>query len=232
MSNGSYGQFCPVAMAAEIVCTRWTLLLLRELCLGSTRFNELRRGNPRMSPALLASRLKSLEAAGIVRRATVEGGADVSEYRLTEAGKELRPIIEAVGIWGQKWVSTEATLKDLDADLLMWDVRRNVNVEPRPVRRTNVQFSLADDRGLELNYWLVIEPDGTADLCKIDPGFDVDLFLSTSLRTMTEIWLGYTGMRTAEGDGRLALTGTRELGNNLRAWLKLSVFAQVEKRVA
>ena len=132
MSDGSYSQFCPVSMAAEIICSRWTLLVLRELVLGSTRFNELRRGLPSMSPALLSKRLKDLEAAGIVTRVAVEREPSVLEYRLTEAGRELRPIIEAIGVWGHRWVTTEATLKNLDANLLMWDIRRNINTDPMP----------------------------------------------------------------------------------------------------
>jgi DNA-binding HxlR family transcriptional regulator len=119
MSDGSYNQFCPVSMAAEIICSRWTLLVLRELMLGSTRFNELRRGLPSMSPALLSKRLKDLEAAGIVMHIAGKRDPGVLEYRLTEAGNELRPIIEAIGVWGHRWVTTEATLNNLDGNLLM-----------------------------------------------------------------------------------------------------------------
>jgi DNA-binding HxlR family transcriptional regulator len=187
MSDGSYNQFCPVAMAAETLCSRWTLLLLRELILGSTRFNELRRGVPRMSPALLSKRLKDLEAAGIVTRTAVEGEPDVLEYRLTEAGKDLRPIIEAVGVWGQRWVTTEATLKNLDSNLLMWDIRRNINPDPMPRGRQTIQFIFGDCPQSERNFWLIVEPEKEVDLCVVDPGFDVDLYLSTDLRTMTEI---------------------------------------------
>src|SRR5215213_4527142 len=100
MTEGSYSQFCPVAMAAEILCTRWTVVLLRELVSGSTRFNELRRGVPRMSPALLSKRLKELEAAGIVDRVPLPRDPELYEYRLTKGGEELRPIVEAVGAWG------------------------------------------------------------------------------------------------------------------------------------
>ena len=127
MSEGSYNQFCPVAMAAEVLCSRWTLVLLRELVVGSTRFNELRRGVPRMSPALLSKRLRDLEAAGIVSRSPVPGEPDVFEYRLTAAGRDLKPVIEAVGVWGQRWIETEASLKNLDPNLLMWDMRRNID---------------------------------------------------------------------------------------------------------
>ena len=232
MSDGSYSQFCPVSMAAEIICSRWTLLVLRELVLGSTRFNELRRGLPSMSPALLSKRLKDLEAAGIVVRAAAEREPGVLEYRLTEAGEELRPVIEAIGIWGHRWVTTEATLKNLDANLLMWDIRRNINADPMPRRRSTIQFIFNDRPPSERNYWLIVEPGRDVDLCLVDPGFDVDLYVSTDLRTLTEIWLGYAAIGVMSDAGRLVLTGDRNLAADLRAWLKLSVFAKVEKKVA
>ena len=232
MSDSSYNQFCPISMAAEIVCSRWTLLVLRELLLGSTRFNELRRGLPSMSPALLSKRLKDLEAAGIVMRVVAERDPGAREYRLTEAGRELRPIIEGIGVWGHRWVTTEATLKNLDANLLMWDIRRNINTDPIPTRRTTIQFIFNDRPPTERNYWLIVEPGNEIDLCLIDPGFDVDLYLSTDLRTMTEIWLGYTTIGRVSEDGRLVLTGSSKLAADLRMWLKLSVFAKVEKKVA
>src|SRR5260370_30297596 len=139
MTESSYKQFCPVAMAAEIVGARWSLVLIRELVAGSTRFNELRRGVPRMSPALLSKRLKDLETAGIVMRARVTGAPDLFEYRLTEAGRSLRTVIEAVGIWGQTWLETEASLENLDPDLLIWDIRRNIKPIPMPRLRNPMQ---------------------------------------------------------------------------------------------
>jgi DNA-binding HxlR family transcriptional regulator len=232
MSDGSYNQFCPVSMAAEIICSRWTLLVLRELVLGSTRFNELRRGLPSMSPALLSKRLKDLEAAGIVVHVAAGCESGVLEYRLTEAGNELRPVIEAIGVWGHRWVTTEATLRNLDANLLMWDIRRNINTDPMPARRNTIQFIFKDRPSSERNYWLIVEPGSEVDLCLVDPGFDVDLYVSTDLRTMTEIWLGYAVIGPVSEDGGLVLTGNREHAAHLRAWLKLSVFAKVEKKVA
>jgi len=232
MSDGSYSQFCPVSMAAEIICSRWTLLVLRELVLGSTRFNELRRGLPNMSPALLSKRLKELEAAGIVMHIAAQGESGALEYRLTEAGGEMRPIIESIGVWGHRWVTTEATLKNLDANLLMWDIRRNIDTEPMPPRRNVIQFIFNDRPSSERNYWLIVEPGNEVDLCLVDPGFDVDLYVSTDLRTMTEVWLGYTAIGRASEDGRLALAGSSNLAADLRTWLKLSVFARVEKKVA
>jgi DNA-binding HxlR family transcriptional regulator len=232
MSDGGYNQFCPVSMAAEIICSRWTLLVLRELVMGSSRFNELRRGVPSMSPALLSKRLKELESAGIVMRVAAEREPGVHEYHLTEAGAELRPIIEAIGVWGHRWVTTEATLKNLDANLLMWDIRRNINTSPMPPRRNTIQFIFNDRPVSERNYWLIVEPSEQVDLCLIDPGFDVDLYVSTDLQSMTEIWLGYRTIDQASDNGRLLLTGSSKLAADLRSWLKLSVFANVEKKVA
>ena len=230
--TGSYNQFCPVAMAAEILGTRWTLLLLRELVAGSTRFNELRRGVPRMSPALLSKRLKDLEAAGIVTRRRLGADPELFEYRLTDAGNELGLVIEAVGAWGHRWIETEASLKNLDPTLLMWDMRRNIGPFPTSPRRNTIQVIFTDLKDQQRNWWLIVEPGQEADLCSVNPGFDVDLYLSTDLRTMTEIWMGYTTIDRAKEQGRLLLTGNRQLEADLGTWLRLSPFAKVEKMVA
>jgi DNA-binding HxlR family transcriptional regulator len=232
MTDSGYKQFCPVAMAAEILGARWTLVLLRELVVGSTRFNDLRRGVPRMSPALLSKRLKDLETAGIVARSPVANEPDVLEYRLTEAGRGLQPIIEAVGVWGQRWIETEASLANLDPNLLMWDMRRNINPTPMPRHRNTIQVIFKDLQEAQRNWWLVVEPDGDVDLCSVDPGFDVDLYLSTDLRTMTEIWMGYITVARAKDQKRLVMTGDRQLETAIGSWLRLSPFAKVEKLVA
>jgi DNA-binding HxlR family transcriptional regulator len=138
MPDSAYNQFCPVAMAAEVLGARWTLLLLRELLVGSARFNDLRRGVPRMSPALLSKRLKDLETAGIVTRCQAPGEPGVFEYRLTNAGRDLQKVVEEVGNWGQRWIETAATLENLDPELLMWDMRRNIDPQPMPRRRTTI----------------------------------------------------------------------------------------------
>jgi DNA-binding HxlR family transcriptional regulator len=232
MAEGSYNQFCPVAMAAEILCTRWTMVLLRELVAGSTRFNELRRGVPRMSPALLSKRLKDLEAAGVVARSPLPGDPDLYEYRLTGAGQELRRVVAAVGEWGQRWVTTEASLGKLDVNLLMWDMRRNIDTKPMPARRSVIQVIYSDLSEARRNWWLIVDPEEGTDLCSVDPGFDVDLYLVTDLRTMTEIWMGYIPVVHAKADGRLVATGSRELDAKLQSWLGLSPFARFEKAVA
>jgi DNA-binding HxlR family transcriptional regulator len=230
--DGAYNQFCPVAMAAEIICTRWTLVLLREMVAGSTRFNDLRRGVPRMSPALLSKRLKDLETAGVVERSKVAGEVGVFEYRLTKSGRDLKAIIEAVGVWGQRWIETESSLKNLDPNLLMWDMRRNIDPSPMPARRSVIQVIYSDLPASKKDWWLIVAPGDGVDLCSVDPGFDVDLYISTDLRTMTQVWMGYITLAQAKQDGRLTTTGDRQLEANMKNWLSLSPFAKFEKQVA
>ncbi|MBN9247992.1 MAG: helix-turn-helix transcriptional regulator [Hyphomicrobium sp.] len=232
MAETSYSQFCPVAMAAEILCSRWTLVVLRELVAGTTRFNELRRGVPRISPALLSKRLKDLEASGIVSRVPVLGEPETFEYRLTKAGRDLQPVIEAVGVWGQRWIETEASLANLDPNLLMWDMRRRIDPKPMPRRRSVIQVMFSDQKEVHRNWWLIVEPGKPVDLCWVDPGFDVDLYLSTDLRTMTEVWMGYTTLAQAKDADRLIVTGSKQLAANLSTWLCLSTFAKIDKLVA
>jgi DNA-binding HxlR family transcriptional regulator len=231
MTHGSYKQFCPVAMAAEVLCTRWTIVLLRELVVGSTRFNDLRRGVPRMSPALLSLRLKELEQAGIVKRVRSRGGPDIYEYHLTEAGKDLKPVIEAIGIWGQRWVKASLSLENLDPSLLMWDMHRNLDPTPMPPRRCVIQFTYPELPLAQRQWWLVVEPETGVDLCRVDPGFDVDLYVTTDLRTMTAIWMGLSSVRQATDGGTMTLTGDRQLAARMQSWLGLSPFA-VEKKLA
>lgn len=230
MAEVRYGQFCPVAMAAELLCSRWTMVVVRELVSGSTRFNALRRGLPRMSPALLSQRLKQLEAAGVVERVPVAGEAGVMEYRLTEAGRELEPVVMALGRWGQRWVSSELSLANLDAALLMWDMRRNLDAAALPPRRVVVLFTYPERREEERRWWLVATPGEPVDLCAVDPGFDVDLYVASDLETMTKIWLGLEGLRAAVETGRVHLHGARDVEAAMPRWLGLSPFAGVAKR--
>lgn len=231
MTQGSYRQFCPVAMAAEVLCTRWTVVLVRELVAGSTRFNDLRRGVPRMSPALLAKRLRDLEEAGIVRRVASRNDPGIFEYRLTRAGQDLKPVIESVGIWGQRWVDAQLSLENLDPSLLMWDMRRNLDPTPMPERRSVIEFVYPELPVSSRRWWLVIEPGAEVDLCSIEPGFDVDLYVTTDLRTMTSIWMGLTTVHEATATARMKLIGDRRLANRMQSWLGLSRFAG-EKKLA
>lgn len=229
MTIGSYRQFCPVAMAAEVLCTRWTVVLLREFVAGSTRFNELRRGVPRMSPALLSQRLKELEGAGIVARTASMSDPGLFEYHLTESGRELQPIVEAFGVWGQRRIEANLSLRHLDVQLLMWDMRRNLNTTPMPVRRNVVQFVYPELTATQRSWWLIVDPDTGVDLCSIDPGFDVDLYVSVDLRTMTAIWMGLDTVRAAVSTHRMLLTGDRQLSSAMQTWLGLSPFAKERK---
>ena len=228
MTIGSYKQFCPVAMAAEILCTRWTVVLLRELIAGSTRFNELRRGVPRMSPALLSQRLKELEAANIVtRQSGLERG--VFEYQLTAGGRELGSIVEAFGVWGQRRIASHLSLQHLDVQLLMWDMRRNLNTTPMPKKRSVVHFGYPELPVTQRSWWLIVDPEDGVDLCSIDPGFEVDLYVSVDLRSMTAIWMGLDTVRCAIADRRMMLTGNRQLATAMQSWLGLSPFAKEQK---
>lgn len=225
--RGGYSQFCPVSMATEVLCSRWTPLVVREFLCGSTRFNDLRRGLPRMSPTLLSKRLVELEDAGVIT--SVKGTSGIREYRLTRAGEELRPIIMGIGSWGQRWVESELSLSNLDPELLIWDMHRGLNIDPLPSRRTCLQFvfnNLPKDRQ---NYWLVADPQSGVEACYKDPGFEIDLFAECSLRTMTAIWMGLDTIQKAELDGRIVLTGERDVVSRMTEWLGLSPFAGVER---
>lgn len=227
--HGSYGQFCPVSMAAEILCTRWTALVVRELLCGTTRFNDLRRGVPRMSPSLLSKRLKELEKAGVI--VVVQSEAGPPEYRLSPAGEDLKPIILGMGFWGQRWVESQLSLKNLDPSLLMWDIRRKLDPTPFPARRCTIQFQYPELADPQRNWWMVIER-GQVDLCGFDPGYEVNLLLRSSLRTMTAIWMGFTPIVQELRDGRLELHGERAIANGIQKWLTLSTFAPEPRRVS
>lgn len=232
MSRRGHRQFCPLAMAADILCSRWTLMLLSELLGGTTRFNDLRRGLPRMSPALLSKRLKELDAAGIVERSRSSDGSDFYEYSLTEAGRAIEPIVDAMGDWGHRWVTTQETLAQLDVKLLMWNMRRNINPDPMPQRRSTIKIIYNDLPSASRNWWLIVDPRAETDLCSVDPGFDVDLYINTNLRTMTEVWMGYAAVTQAINDDLLMLVGDPALERTFQTWLGASRFAAMEKCVA
>ncbi len=230
MTQASYKQFCPLAMAAEVLCTRWTLVLIRELVAGSVRFNDLRRGVPKMSPTLLSQRLKELEAAGVVERKPLRSEKGVFEYHLTPAGRDLSAVVDALGSWGQKWVTSDSSLDNMDVSLLMWDMRRNLNSTPLPKKRTVIQFIYTDLPASKKHWWLVVEPNGEVDLCWSDPGFETDLYVTTDLRTMTSIWMGLTSVEQARRN--LNLSGPQSIVKSMQAWLGLSPFAVVKKIAA
>jgi Predicted transcriptional regulators len=226
--HGGYGQFCPVSMASEILCSRWTTLVVRELLCGSTRFNELRKGVPKMSPTLLSKRLKELEHAGVITIDRLPNGT--TEYRLSASGEELRPIIMGIGIWAQRWIESRLSLKNLDPSLLMWDMRRNLDLSHLPSRRCTIQFLYPELSASQKSWWLLID-NGETDVCNFDPGYELDLLVKSSLRSMTAIWMGLTTVRRERENGNLSIEGDPNLARNMQDWLGLSKFAPVQRMV-
>jgi DNA-binding HxlR family transcriptional regulator len=221
-----HGQFCTVARSAEVLCERWTPLVLRELLCGSRRFNELHRGVPRISSSLLAQRLRRLEEFGVVRRSA---HGNVWEYGLTPAGEDLRPIIMGLGHWGAQWIGKRLRKDELDAGLLMWDVRRSVRIDEFPPEPVVILFRFRDARAGERQWWLVVE-GGAADLCRDDPGRDLTLVVEATVRGLTEVW---TGDRTPEqtiAAGHLHVEGARRHAARVWTWLGSSAFAPTRRK--
>lgn len=213
-----YGQFCPVAMAAELLATRWTLVLLGEMLSGSTRFNEIRRGVPRMSSALLVKRLRELEAAGVLLRCG-------SEYLLTGAGRDLAPIVQGLGRWALRWVDTDCSLANLDARLLMWNMRRNLRPDPMPARRVVVEFCYPELPVDQRRFWLIVVPGSPVDLCSIDPGHEIDLLVTADLRSMTSAWMGMSLFDEELGERHIELDGDPLLSACFISWVGQSGLA-------
>ncbi|HEU5135779.1 MAG TPA: helix-turn-helix domain-containing protein [Steroidobacteraceae bacterium] len=221
-----YGQFCPVARAAEVFGERWTPLVVRELLCGSTHFNEIRRGVPRMSTTLLSQRLRKLEEIGVVTRANGAG-----EYQVTAAGEELRPIVMALGHWGSRWIGSRLKRDQLDAGFLMWDVRRFARRELFPAeRRVVVQFRFTDARQGERDWWLVVE-NGEVDLCRDDPGHEVTLIVESTVRALTEVWTGDSLPEQVMKRGEVRVHGTAGDARNVWRWIGASVFAPTRREV-
>ncbi|MCU1677227.1 MAG: putative HxlR-family transcriptional regulator [Frankiales bacterium] len=223
----TYGQFCPVSKAAELLDQRWTLLLMRELLAGSRHFNEIRRGLPRISPTLLSKRLKSIERAGLVTRVEREG---VIAYELTAAGEELRPIVVALGVWGTRWIP-ELGDEALDPHMLLWDMHRSVCHDQLPAGRTVVHFAFHDAKPEVRHWWLAMSPTD-ADVCDYDPGFGDDLLVSGELRALTRVWRGDAEWPEVLRAGQLVVDGPSQLRSALPSWFTRSPFAAVPRPVA
>ena len=221
-----YGQYCPIARAAEILAERWVPLIVRELYCGSTRFNQIQSGVPRMSSALLSARLKELEYSGILARTPVLKGKGF-EYHITEAGKALFPILESMGIWAQKWVRDDLVAdENLDPDLLMWDIRRSVSANEAPVKgRFVAQFQFDGVPANRRRYWLLFQ-DGDVDICIKDPGFEPDIFVSSHIRDMVKVWMGHVSLDHALKHEVITLEGASDTVRQFQKWFCLNFFAQ------
>lgn len=218
----SYGQFCPLAQAVEVLGERWTLLIMRELLAGSTRFVEIAQGLPRISKSVLTARLHELHEAKIVDRVEDGQGGKV-RWELTDAGRALRPIVEGIGVWSQQHLQRPVVEAELDVGLLMWDVRRSVRVEllgPSPVV---VKFHFLDGPEAQRTYWLVWR-DGEVELCLSNPMTEVDATVLSDLRSFTDVWIGRRGLTDALASGAVRVEGGA-VARGFPAWIGLSPFA-------
>jgi DNA-binding HxlR family transcriptional regulator len=219
-----YGQFCPVAKATEVVGEKWTMLIIRELMLGTCRFNDFQRALSRISPTLLTKRLKHLEARGIIIRKKISGQQGY-EYRLTAAGKELAPLIETLAVWGMRWARGQMTDDELDVEFLMWDLQRRLQTEFLPAGETVICFTF--DELQQFKTWWVVVYDDKVDLCTEDPGKEVDIYLQSTVRTLVEVWEGDIDLKAALDTGKLSTHGVRALEKSMGEWLGLCLFKDV-----
>ena len=225
MSNESYNQFCPISKACEIIEPRWTLLILCEMWSGSTRFNEIRRGVPGISPTLMSKRLRELELRGLVIRAGDSATGEIN-YTTTAMANELQPIIFALGKWAHNNIDADVTLENLDARLLMWNMRRKINPAALPkAKRTVIQFTYPELSHDEQCYWLIVKPGAPVDLCTSDPGHDVDLFIRADLKAMTSAWMGHSSLRSQIACEKIVLAGDRALAASIESWMVRSSMA-------
>ncbi len=219
----NYGQFCPLAQATQLLCERWTLLIARELLAGSSRFNELQKGVPLMSPTLLSARLKTMLKSGIIK---IEGEKGHHDYSLTAAGLELRPIVELLGAWGHRWGRSNLEAGDLDAGLLMWDMRRTVDPAAFPAHRVVIEFEYSDAPEGARNWWLVSE-NNEIDLCLTDNGYEIDSVIKCSLKSMTAVWICEYSFNDAVRKGEIKVLGNPSIARKLQDWLRTSPLSKL-----
>jgi DNA-binding HxlR family transcriptional regulator len=228
MSNTSYGQYCSLAMSAEFLCSRWTMLILRELLFKSSSFNDIARGVPRMSRTLLSKRLKELIEIGVVKRTAVDTG-NQADYTLTEAGDALGNVVFSMAKWGQEWLNIEPSVKDVDADLLMWDIRRNVTPISILPKSFVVHFLLTDVPKKKSDRWLVFSKE-QVDLCYVDHNFDVDVQIEVSAKTLAKIWMGWASFEEAVLSKQIVLRGPEKFTKIALEWLGRSSLAHIQKQ--
>jgi DNA-binding HxlR family transcriptional regulator len=217
-----YKQYCPVARASEILADRWTPLIVRELILGSHRFNEIERGLPGISRALLASRLRDLEDSGVVERLP-RARSKVTGYHLTEGGRDLKDVIEALGSWGVRWAFGEPRPEELDAGLLVWRIHQRINRELLPETRTVLEFDFTGPRGRRV--WLLLERREVS-VCVTPPGFDSDLIVRADLAFFYRVWLGHIEYDAAIRCGGLVVEGVPALAKQIPRWFMWSPMAR------
>ena len=221
----SYGQYCPVARAAELLGDRWTVLIVRELSFGVEHFNELERCLPGISRSVLAQRLRHLERVGLVGRVPADHGKPV--YRLTAAGADLRPVLKALGDWAARWAFTEPDPVELDPDLLIRWISRHVDRDEVPAHRVVVQFDFPRPR-LRC-YWLVLTRQEVS-VCLHDPGFDTDVHVTADIAALYDVYLGRRTLAQAMATEQVALSGPLPLLRAFPRWFTWSDFAPAVRR--
>lgn len=221
-----YGQFCPIALATEILGERWTILIMRELLLGSSRFNDIHRGVPRMSPALLSRRLRTLANVGMVVRGSRGRQA---EYFLSDAGQALGPTILSLAQWSKEWLPATLSADRADPDLIMWDMHRRMNLDRMPDPRVVIRFEFTDQPRTRRMRWIIRDCDEIG-LCLSDPGFETDLYVQTDSFTVNLVWYGDLELRRALSEGAIDLHGPRHLCDDFPSWLQLNMMAEVPRR--
>lgn len=194
----SYSQYCPISRTAELLGDRWTIHIVRDLLTGTNRFNELIRGNPGLSRALLTRRLRQLTKAGVVEH------HDDGAYRLTDSGRALEPVVFGLATWGARWMFDEPAAGELDPDLLLWWLHRQLDAGGLPRPRFTVYVPFTDHPS---RYWIVVEDE--ASICQVDPGFAVDVTLQTDRSALYRTYLGRTSLAEAQRRGEVELTGSR-----------------------
>jgi DNA-binding HxlR family transcriptional regulator len=220
----SYAQYCPVAKATEVLGDRWTLLIVREMLGGASGFNELQRGLPGISRSVLADRMRTLERAEVIERRTGPKGRTLG-YRLTPAGRDLEPVVQAIGEWGATWSFTDPRPEELDPDLLIVWMARHVDRHRLPATRTVIKF---DFRAPKRRYWMVLEPSEVS-VCLQHPGFDSDLEVRVDTTTLYRVYLGRADLGGAMRAGELTLSGAQPLQRGFGEWFTWSAFAPASR---
>lgn len=223
----SYGQFCPVAKAAELFCERWNALIVRDLAVGPRRFSDLKRGVPLMSPSLLSSRLKWLIEEGIVARQDM--GEKRPGYTLTEAGREFVPLVEALGVWGQRWTRRELKEHEIDLGLLVWSLESSTDPGAFGGKRCLIRMELTDQTEAKRLWWFLVQ-HGRCELCVDDPGGEVNLYLACTLPDAIYTVRGDLTPENAMDSGRLEVLGDDWARRAFVNWLNLGPATQIPSR--
>lgn len=219
-----YGQFCPIAKATEIIGEKWTILIIRELLMGGTRFNEFQRGLSLISPTILSKRLNSLVDHGLAFKKKIPGQQGY-EYFPTESCKELLPVIKSLGDWGMRWARGNLVDTEYDVELLMLYLQRSIQTDKLIGNETVIRFKFTDIK--QPSDWWIIATGNEVDVCNKDPGKEVDVYFTSTVRTMVDIWMGDVSDKKAVKDGLLKVVGPSALTRNMFSWMNSSVFADL-----